>query len=1274
MRSISYDRVAGYFRSSALAAASRGFSAIEQRRGKIRLIAGCDLAPHDILAILEGNTPKLVQHLSSELEKLTSEPEEIQRGVQLLGHMVSEGLLEIQVAFRRNALTGEPITLNDSIDGYVHEKWGVFTDAFGNRLSFEGSMNESTTALMMNAENISTIMSWGGPSDSEAIEEMCESFEAMWSNSHPNFVVKPIPDAIRERLIKISEAMDLSVELDGKPAVVETKVTPTPLDWLRFAVIRNAPKMVGGENVGIYTAPIKPWPHQEIVARRLVDTYPYGYMLCDEVGLGKTIETGLAFRALWLSGDAKRILISPPASLVSQWQREMATKFLMPFGIGRSRGRGARVNYEMPSKFEEDRTGLFDNDLIIVSTGLLQRKERLEQLKATSTFDIALVDEAHFARRQGSTNGLDEEPSYGKLYKAFESGLKTKASSLWLATATPMQLNAVEAYDLADLIGRIGCFASEHSLVAVFYSLLGKLTQSHPLSTEEQQTLHLIASRTRFEDPALWEKIHKWLIEKDPQLEVVFTTWMEAEIWPTRRDDERRLMRVLFAISPLQRVMLRHTRSLLEQYRKYNLLTERLAKRTIRPIPRDLVFREDERAAYSELERYCADLQVTIGTHLSGQLRSSLGFYLSLLQQRFASSAVAIRNTMQRRLERVKDAIAALDRYGVDDTDQLEELRDTLNEDEWEGDEDELEQVIKATLRGRTRSDLEWEEKRLSELVPTYVALAHQRSTKTDLLLRVMNDRIRPDDSSRYKQTVVFTRYADTLEHLVETFRSVAPNMRLGTYSGEGGRYWDCQKRDWKHVKKNRDEIKHRFLDGEIDLLLCTDAAAEGLNLQSADLLINYDLPWNPMKVEQRIGRIDRIGQRYERIEVLNLATIGSVEEIIYGRLWSRLCGAANVVGSQQFSILPIIEEDFQDLAAGRITHDQLEDKAIRRMEEHNREIQQLEIPPEDLYHIFNKELRSYRLERRIVTLEDIAFALSDSAYLKATGREAREVDGQQWIEVQEATTWGGLYTRYALTASQSLYDQGVSDKSLPLRFASYGEPAFDELVEELTADQYRPPGVVVVEEHLQTENRAWSKTAVLAMTRNQKGVGEVIRIESFSQLKDLQLDLTTAIPDHFVEQCRAWLREQLGQSYLKYRERCLMLRRHKEIGDANKAFMYMLACGLVKSAQRRNSVRDPEKPNQVIAAAQELADEDRAIILDINFDQMPQTQKRELIVRFGAEQHSNQWRSTAHFRQAAMHVIRRERGQLRTTGDNEVSTSQLLNNLWKKAENLLDD
>ena len=137
-------------------------------------------------------------------------------------------------------------------------------------------------------------------------------------------------------------------------------------------------------------------------------------------------------------------------------------------------------------------------------------QERIDQLKKAGEFDIAPVDEAHFARRQGSRAGLDEEPSFGKLYKALYEGLRKKAGSMWLATATPMQLNAVEAYDLADLIGRLGCFASEQSLVGIYYTLLGNLARGLSPTSEEQETLHIIVRRTQFEDPALWERISSW--------------------------------------------------------------------------------------------------------------------------------------------------------------------------------------------------------------------------------------------------------------------------------------------------------------------------------------------------------------------------------------------------------------------------------------------------------------------------------------------------------------------------------------------------------------------------------------------------------------------------------------------------------------------------------------------------------------------------------------------------------------------------------------------
>lgn len=1278
LRTVSYDRMAGYFRSSALAAASRGFTAIAARGGKVRLIAGCDLAAHDVQAILDGDTSRLEQHLSAEIDKLDSEPSQVRSGVELLAYMVKKGFLEIRVAFRRHASSGEPIRLANSEDGYVHEKWGILTDGFGQRLVFIGSMNESVTALVNNAENVTVFMSWAG-TDSQVIDSKQRSFEALWANQHRNFVVKSIPEAVRQRLLQIGERVIIPVELDGEPASQPKALRPEPIDWLRFAVIKHAPLMNGGETVGIYTAPVKPWPHQEIVARRLVSTYPYGYLLCDEVGLGKTIETGLAFRALWLSRRAKRMLICPPASLVKQWQKEMARKFLMPFGIGRSEGRGARIHHLMPTEAEESRQSLFDRDLLIVSNGLFQRPERLQQLEQAEPFDVALVDEAHFARRQNSQIGLDQEASYGKLYKAFEGGLQSRTHALWLATATPMQLDPVEAYDLADLIGRLGCFAAEQSLVAVYYAIIGRMIQGQSPTPEEQETLRIVVSRAQHEDPSLWGRIATWLLEHDLELKVVLERWLRHESWPADKAAEKTLLRLLFAVAPLQRVMLRHTRRLLEQYRRHNLLNDNLATRSVRPIPPELQFRPDEEKAYKELGLYCSELQQQIGNNLSTQLRSSLGFYLSMLRQRFSSSSVAILRTLERRLERVKETIAILDRQGLDSTIALEELAASLSDDEvgsgsdsWETEEMEIEDLLKVTLRGRTRADLAWEQSRLEAILPDFVVLAERRSTKTSVLLQTISRRERTGQAGRFRQTVVFTRYTDTLDHLVETFEASAPGMRIGTYSGEGGRYWDSAAAEWKSVDKNRDLIKELFLSDAIDLLLCTDAAAEGLNLQTADLLVNYDLPWNPMKVEQRIGRIDRIGQRYERIEVLNLAIIGSIEERIYSRLWERLSEAAGVVGSQPFSMLPITEEDFSRLARGELTHEELEVEARLRLESRERQIRQVEVPPEHLYQLFNKELRSYGSERRVLTLDDIQHALVESSYLKARGAEACERNGKRWLELRESANWGGFFARVALTTDQDLYERGLSDHRGLLRFASYGEPAFDEIVEMVASETHRPQCVEVVKVEIDRGGRSWERHAMLVMEWTPNGP-TVREIATYADCRTLELAHEATVPAEAVAHCRRRLERSLEADIRAFRDRQQMLDRHEEMGLANKAFLYLLAVGMLRSAMGRQAIQNPEQLGKVIAEAQNMALEPRRIIFDIAVDLLSDVRRQELMVMIGSELHAGQWRSTPHFRQAAMHVINRERAKMRRGGGEE-ATSRLIERLRREAETMLGE
>ena len=132
-------------------------------------------------------------------------------------------------------------------------------------------------------------------------------------------------------------------------------------------------------------------------------------------------------------------------------------------------------------------------------------------------------------------------------------------------------------------------------------------------------------------------------------------------------------------------------------------------------------------------------------------------------------------------------------------------------------------------------------------------------------------------------------------------------------FSGRGGEIRSAGG-EWSTI--GRDEVKRRFREGEADLLLCTDAAAEGLNFQFCGALINYDMPWNPMRVEQRIGRIDRLGQAHPAIRIVNLHYEGTVETDVYSALRTRINLFEAVVGPLQ----PILAQLPRTIAGAVLT------------------------------------------------------------------------------------------------------------------------------------------------------------------------------------------------------------------------------------------------------------------------------------------------------------------------------------------------------------------
>ncbi|WPL18348.1 RNA polymerase-associated protein RapA [Thiorhodovibrio winogradskyi] len=1044
-RAIRYDRVAGYFTSSSLAAASQGFSHFVGQGGQARFVVGLQLDPEDAQAILDGDQARAEARLLAQLDDAPRWPVAVRNGVELLGWMVARGVLSIRVGLRVHGGDGHPRPLDYAGDGYLHEKWAIFRDAT-DALFVSGSLNESRTALAVNAENITVQPSWNDW-NRDLFAEKEHSFARLWDGTHPHIRTLSLPEAVAARLIEIAQGNRRPSEIDGTAAHADLicrhdwaadpngqPVKPSFNEQLAFALIRLAPLLPGGERAAMDTLPIEPWPHQRFVARRLLATWPRNHLLCDEVGLGKTIEAGLAFRALWLSGRARSIRVFAPASLTAQWLREMAEKFLLPF-VRRTNRAGDWERIDLRTgEVIAGKGRLFDAPLEIISTGLLINRQGGRILAEMPETDLVLVDEAHKARRDAPDQRA-RLPRFNRLYQELEERLYPKAKALWLATATPMQINRVEAFDLLRLMPAAGAVQYSEDLCDLFYRLPDRLLAGDSLQPHEEQWLQRYLREARESAPEQWHFALEQVLGLFGQMGL--NDFVDRGQSPLGGWGE--LQPALSLLAPLGRAMLRHNRSLLRAYQQQGLLNANLAKREVQPCI--IAMTADEREVYDQLQGYCAELAQRIGENMDeGRQRAAIGFYLSFLRLRLASSFQALRCSMERRLVKIAQTLAhKAGSLGVDESNRelLEEL-----------DETQIEALV---LKHRTESDLTWEQTAVEDLLAAIARLSGLPS-KTRHLLRQLDGRRLPD-SDRLRQVVIFTRYTDTLDALHAELCGRLPGCPIGTFTGEGG----CLRAAGTARTKplDRTAIKQQFVAGEIDLLLCTDAAAEGLNLQSADWLINFDLPWKPMMLEQRIGRIDRIGQHHTRIFVFNYLYQDSVEEVVYARLVRRFRDAISVAGELQFSLLPIQSEDFEDFAKSAQEPGGIDEAGLlARAEAHAREIgerQRLtELPAEALKAAYDALDSAAALEPQSARLETVWQVLRQSAqpggYLHALGVRVETFPPGEALALP---VLGGMEGPVRLTPSRQLFELGIGlDDGRRLHFATHGDPVFEQLLD----------------------------------------------------------------------------------------------------------------------------------------------------------------------------------------------------------------------------------
>lgn len=636
------------------------------------------------------------------------------------------------------------------------------------------------------------------------------------------------------------------------------------------------------------------------------------------------------------------------------------------------------------------------------------------------------------ARRKNAAAADQEEPEFGKLYRFIRNAAAPKARSLWLATATPMQIDMVEVCDLIALTNRVGGFQYEPMLTSFYYRIVEKLVSNQEVSAQEWEFLWRAVATTEQLDKVLWQFSRDFVTTGLTRQS--FDRWLRSPGQVVGERDRTRLLRPIAGLSPLARVMMRHTRKLLEVYRDKGQLSDNLATRNVLPTE-TIKFSDTEAQMYQHLNTYCEGLMQKLGR--SAKTRTSVQFLQSFFRLRFASSVYAYRLTLERRLDKVERTLQYMDAEMSKTGPEEEELEEAISELEVETDNI----VTEAVFSNRKPADLRWERDELHAMLQE-VPKGFVSSSKMTKLLEGLDGRYTPA-TGRVKQTVIFTRFFDTLEYIVSMLQRRIPNVRVGTYSGDLISWFDP---DLNQMVRNadREEVKERFLRGEIDVLVCTDAAAEGLNLQTADLLVNFDLGWNPMKIEQRIGRIDRIGQKHDVIHVLNLCYAGSEEEIVYKRLLERLSQASIVVGAQQRSLMPVTPDEFRKLATGELNIDELVKIVEQRIKEEDTRSQTMELAPKEIYDIYSRLSQAYRQTPSPISLDEIWMTLSRSPWLKSLGAKTAQFGDEHGMVVSGIP---GAPTEAILTVSRQLYEEGAAEITQKIHFASYGDPYFDAIV-----------------------------------------------------------------------------------------------------------------------------------------------------------------------------------------------------------------------------------
>lgn len=583
-----------------------------------------------------------------------------------------------------------------------------------------------------------------------------------------------------------------------------------------------------------------------------------GCILADSVGLGKTFSALGVIK--YFESRNQRVLVLCPKRLSDNWNTFKGNYKNNPLADD-------RLNYDVLYHTDLGRERGESNgiDLSLINWG---------------NYDLVVIDESHnFRNGERSTRRVDEnyENRYKKLIrKIIKSGVNTKVLML---SATPVNI------DFTDLKNQLMIASGGEE-----YELSGKLKASSPLSKIFQDA------------------------------NIAFREWSELE--PKQRTTDRLLEMLNFSFFDLlDSVTIARSRKHIEKYyNEVNLgsFPERLAPKSYRP---DLTNLED--IDFNTLFNYIDKLNLEIYTPLKFVQKSRLIKYVDLdssqgktwenretgrnvlmitnLLKRAESSIYAFRETVERLDNLIVDTMNNIDRFEQGRStnfsfgqimEQINEIDDDDNDSDYTVGKDlkiELGDMDRISWRQKLHEDHQV----LDELLERIRLVTPEHDLKLLELERVIKQKIEKPINENNKKIIIFTAFADTADYL---YGEIAPileeeyGLKTGVITGSKNPETNCAgvPKDFNSIltcfspkSKNREAFGPAFLNKDIDVLIATDCISEGQNLQDCDYLINYDIHWNPVRIIQRFGRIDRIGSSNKQIQLVNFWPNVTLDEYI---------------------------------------------------------------------------------------------------------------------------------------------------------------------------------------------------------------------------------------------------------------------------------------------------------------------------------------------------------------------------------------------------------